>query len=100
MGHTFPSMPSFDPSGPDVDGFANVRFTSDGMVLELAEGKTVLVPCITIHKASMVIKPGHNDQVNIVQLELLAGEVEVQDGSYPEEFAVQVPMVRYPVPDA
>lgn len=91
-------MPPYDPSGPDNDGFANIRFTHEGLVLELSAGQRVLVPSITIHKASMIIKPGSDNMVNIVQLELLAGEVEVCDDSFPEEFRVQPSANVSPVP--
>lgn len=87
-------MPPHDPSGPDIDGFANIRFTHEGMVLELAEGKKILVPAITIHARSMIIKPGGDNMVNMVALELLAGEVEVTDDSFPEEFTVAQPLLR------
>lgn len=90
-------MPPHEPSTPDTDGFANIRFTPEGMTLELADGRVEHIPSRTIHKGSMVIKPGSDTQVNIVQLELLAGEVEVQSGSYPAEFRIEEPLLGIPV---
>lgn len=79
MSAVFPSMPSVDPCDPDVEGFAHVRVEADNVILELAQGHVVTIPGVTIEKGSVILRPGGPDNVNKVQLILLASEMSYGD---------------------
>ena len=74
------------PCSPEEDGFANIRIDKVGILLDFGD-HTVLIPEKTISRNTVVIKPGGNDDVNRVQLELLASNILVTDDA-PEEVRV------------
>lgn len=76
MGCKYQAMPTDVPAGPDVDGIANIRFQGHVMVLELAGGETAHVPFDTIARGGIRVLPGSDTDVNRVQVEFLAAEIE------------------------
>lgn len=91
MSYEYPSMPAYDPCGPDNDGFADIKLGWDYVELTLARGEKLRIPGITIERGGMTVTPGSDRGVNRVQLTLLAGKITCADDA---EWTEQVPAKR------
>ena len=86
MSPLFPSQPAFDPETP-ADGTPHVRIAGDGIYLEF-EDRVVFLPGRSILRHSVVVKPGGNDNVNRVQLDLMVCDIHVDEGAWTNEIRV------------
>lgn len=75
MGYEYAAKPDYDPSGPDIDGFADIHVHRNSVEFTLKGGETVTLPGLTIQKGTFRMEPGGNDQVNILGMKFLAGKV-------------------------
>lgn len=73
--YVYPAKPDEGPSGPEVDGMADVVVTEEYVELHLMGGAVVRIPGCTILRDSLRITAGGDSDVNRLELTLITGSV-------------------------